>query len=138
MSDPQTVHPILDACDTAATRVTLVPTTLGDSRKMSKVLAEQSFTAIGVGPAVSFADIRPALIDFATGTGVGTVTLERSTDDGRTWATARKPDFTNASWTNADVNVDFDIDAEGGGQFRFHCTAFTSGTIYTRIGRKTF
>ena len=63
--------------------------------------------------------------------GTGSVTLERSVDEGATWAAVLKPDFTSAVFT---TSAAFHI--EGGDArevYRFNCTAFTS-SITCRIG----
>ena len=58
------------------------------------------------------------------GTFVGTVTVERSFDDGSTW---------NIIETFTAVVEQVGLEASFSVKYRFNCTAFTSGTIVARL-----
>ena len=99
---------------------------------------EISFTAVGTSKSVAVTGVEPVVIDFSTGTGVGTIEIERSTDEGVTWVVLRKPDFTTASFSNTDGDIDLNVDHQGAGaRYRFNCSAFTSGGISCRLGQKS-
>jgi hypothetical protein len=68
-----------------------------------------------------------------TGTWVGTVVLQRSYD-GSTYETVSKDSAgADASFTaNCSIVVE---ECESGVSYRWNCTAFTSGTIQTRISQ---
>lgn len=69
-----------------------------------------------------------------SGTFVGTATLERSFDAGTTWATVSRDTAGNAcSYTTA-VSISGQ-EPEDGVMYRAKATAFTSGTIATRISQ---
>lgn len=68
------------------------------------------------------------------GTFVGTAILERSFDDGVTWL----PCSLNTSGDNAQYTVPASLtvyEPEGGVRYRWRCSAWTSGTINTRISQ---
>jgi len=69
--------------------------------------------------------------------GVGTVKLERSTDLGTTWIDVNSDAIgTVASWALNTTEVSQLVDEpEIGAQYRFNCTAYTSGTITYRLGQ---
>ena len=58
-------------------------------------------------------------LDYTTGSGVGTVELQRSFDDGVTW-------LTTDSFTADEQSIG---DAVGNILWRLNCTTFTSGVI---------
>jgi hypothetical protein len=67
------------------------------------------------------------------GTFVGTVVLQRSYD-GSTWETVSK----DASGSDASFTAPCSLvveESETGVQYRWNCTAYTSGTINTRISQ---
>ena len=65
-------------------------------------------------------------VDFTTGTGVGTVELQRSFDNELTWKTVDSFTADNESVGDA---------AENSVRWRLNCSAFTSGTITARISQ---
>lgn len=90
-----------------------------------------SFTATGSSSRYSTAQNVPFNAAI-WGTFVGTVTLERSLDNGTTWLTVPMPDMTDATFTapkNFVVN-----DPQPGTLYRWTCSAYTSGTINYLIG----
>ena len=64
--------------------------------------------------------------DFTTGTGVGTVQLQRSFDNGVTWKTT--DEFTADDESVGDA-------VENSVRWRLNCSAYTSGTITARISQ---
>lgn len=71
------------------------------------------------------------LLDFTTGTFVGTATLQRSYD-GSTWYNVTDAQGNVASWT-ADLNTAW-FEPEAGVQYRWNVTR-TSGTLATRLSQ---
>ena len=76
----------------------------------------------------------PVVLERATafnvsvsGFGSASVELERSFDDGATWVTAK-------TFVADYEGVGFE--PEAGVQYRYHCTAYTSGTIAYRLGTR--
>lgn len=68
----------------------------------------------------------------ASGTFVGTVVLEKSFDLGTTWIAVLRPGTSTAiSYTTPGAEVL--AEPEVGVQYRWRCSAFTSGTINTRL-----
>lgn len=98
-------------------------------------VATSSFTGTGAGAS---AVLRPGYFNFGLVGGVGTVKLEKSYDNGTTWLDdSMDAAGTVASWTLAsgdEVNV-VGFEPEGRVLYRANCTAYTSGTITTRIGQ---
>lgn len=88
-------------------------------------VTENSFTSVSVGDEFTADDVFDISVDFTTGSGVGTVVLKRSFDNGVTW----KPG----------IVAEYATDTEERGRspgivkYRFECTAYTSGTIATRL-----
>lgn len=82
-----------------------------------------TFTA--TGQSTSFIIWKSPYNVSISGTFVGTVALERSFDQGATWVHVK-------DWeTPAEKIGD---EAEPGTYYRFNCTAFTSGSIISRLG----
>lgn len=69
----------------------------------------------------------------ATGTFVGTVVVERSLDNGTTWIAA-KDRFGTAVSLTAPGHFILE-EREKGAAFRAHVTAYTSGSIVTRLSQ---
>ncbi len=86
-------------------------------------LITSSFTATGAGNAMEVGDSVNVSVDFTTGSGVGTVAVQRSLDGGATWHTVE-------SYT---ADAEKIADSAGGAMFRLNCTAYTSGTIAGQI-----
>jgi len=87
----------------------------------------KSFTAVGVG---GFFFIRPgqSLLHVVSGTFVGTVVLEKTQNNGVTIEPANVSETAPASSTiTVGSNVNSNV------QYRWRCSAFTSGTIVTSI-----
>ncbi len=84
---------------------------------------EDSFTSATTGTAMETTSDFNISVDFTTGSGSGTVALERSFDGGTSWKSVKE----------------YTADAEEIGecvegiQHRLNCTAFTSGTIAGRL-----
>lgn len=91
-------------------------------------LQETSFTSTGDDgqqPVVLVNDFSVS-VDFTTGSGIGTVQLQRSFDDGATWKTIES----------------YSVDTEKRGFepeqdvfYRLNASAYTSGTINGRLSR---
>lgn len=96
---------------------------------------EHPFTAAGQSAGV---EIRGAFNMEIRG-GVGTVQLEKSYDEGAAWAVVSKDvDGNAASYaiTASPGAVNLMVEEpEPGVQYRFNCTAYTSGTISCRLSR---
>lgn len=88
-------------------------------------VAENSFTSTGPGESIELNGPFDVSVDFTTGAGAGTVVIERSFDDGATW----KPKAV-ASYTS---DAEEQGDSPGVVLYRFNCTAYSSGTISTRL-----
>ena len=86
---------------------------------MSIALLEVDFTSATASDPIALAGLFTISLDYATGTGIGTVKMQRSFDNGVTW----KPTdtFTTDEETNAEAASDL--------LWRLECTAYTSGTI---------
>jgi hypothetical protein len=90
-----------------------------------------TFTAVGAGAAVPIArrgDFNLSL----QGTFTATVALQRSFD-GTTWETLTYSDGSALSWT-APFSSTWS-EPEAGVQYRFNCTAYTSGSLAWRISQ---
>lgn len=91
---------------------------------MSAAKVEESFTSVTAGSAMNTDGAFNISIDFTSGSGVGTVALERSFD-GSTWHTVKE----------------YTADAQEVGdcperiKHRLNCTAYTSGTISGRLSQ---
>jgi|SRR5882724_10720085 len=96
-------------------------------------LAKASGTFVGTGNGVvANVDRGPVHLDIWNGF-VGTVVLERSTDNGVTWiAVAYSYGATPISLTAPLSTMIENVEAC---QYRWRCSAFTSGTISYRIGQ---
>ena len=94
---------------------------------MALIKSTASFTGTGTSdPVISLRDDFNLSLDFSTGSGVGTVELQRSFDQGNTW-------FTTDTFTADTENVG-DATRENL-RWRLNCTAFTSGIIAARISQ---
>lgn len=71
-------------------------------------------------------------LDFATGTGAGTVVLQRKLPGEAAYHTVTDAEGDAASWTG-DLNTSW-FEPEVSAYYKFVCT-FTSGTIASRIGQ---
>lgn len=65
---------------------------------------------------------------------VGTAQLERSFDQGTTWNAVSK-DVSGTALTHTAAASFSRVEPEGGVLYRFHVTAFTSGTINYRLSQ---
>ena len=100
---------------------------------MAIALLSGSFAGVANSAAIEIIGEFNFRLDFSTGTGVGTVEVQRSFDGGATWQAIGKPDLSAASFTG---NVDGGgKEVERGILYRLRCTAFTSGTIAYRLSR---
>lgn len=90
---------------------------------MSVAKLEVSFTSAVPSEQVALNSDFNLSLDFSTGSGVGTVELQRSFDDGVTWETT---DTISSDTENNGLAV-------GNLVWRLNCTAFTSGTIAGRL-----
>lgn len=97
-----------------------------------------SFTATGQS-----ASFQPVIRDRGwgqfnitlTGTGVGSVQLERNLD-GTNWAPIYAAGTQLFQWTYAGTNLtEIGEENERGAQYRLNCTSYTSGTITYRISQ---
>ena len=95
---------------------------------MSITVEESTFTGTGVGGAdpAPLKDKLNVTVDFTTGSGIGTIQLQRSFNKGVKW-------YVMESYT-ADTSKIFD-EPEHGVEYRLNCSAFTSGTIAGRLSR---
>ena len=95
---------------------------------MSRIVLEKSFTATGpTATDIPLSGLFNFSADFTSGPGAGTVQLQRSFDKGLTWKTTD-----TASVDNEGVG---EATGEGSIRWRLNCSAFTSGTIITRISQ---
>ena len=90
---------------------------------MSIALLEVDFTSAIASDPVALSGGFNLSLDFTTGSGVGTVELQRSFDKGVTWETV------DSKTADAEENGN----ANGNLLWRLNCTAFTSGTISGRL-----
>ena len=81
------------------------------------------FTSTGASDVIALSGGFNLSLDFTTGSGVGTVELQRSFDDGVTWETT---DSKTADTEENGLAVSNLL-------WRLECTAFTSGTIAGRL-----
>lgn len=102
------------------------------SATLGYVKGTGSFTAVSTGTAVPIARRGDFNISLS-GTFSATVQLERSFDGGTTWLPVTYIDGTAISWT-APISTSFS-EPELGVQYRFNCTAYTSGTVSWRISQ---
>ncbi len=86
---------------------------------MSRALLEVDFTSATESDTIALTGLFNISIDYATGSGVGTVELQRSFDNGATWHTTDT--FTTDTETNGEAASDL--------LWQLDCTAYTSGTI---------
>jgi len=94
---------------------------------MSKVVLEVSFTsAVPSDDDIALDGLFNFSADFVTGTGVGTVQVQRSFDNARTWKTT--DEFTTDVENIGEAT-------ENSVRWRLNCSAFTSGTITARISQ---
>lgn len=86
----------------------------------------KSFTAVGNGGAISVKD-KDFVYYSVSGTFVGTVLLQKSLDGGLNWETV--------ATKTAAASAKFQVSHPGGtdAQYRFRCSAYTSGTIVTKV-----
>jgi hypothetical protein len=100
---------------------------------MSLMAAKSHTQNLTSAAAASGIEMRGKFNVGLTGTWVGTVKLQRSYD-GTNWETLSKDaNGSEASYTaNCSMVVE---EPEAGVQYRWNCTAFTSGTIATRISQ---
>jgi len=85
---------------------------------------EEDFTAVGNGAKVwrGFGEF-DVVIDFGTGTGVGTVALQRDAGGAGNWVTVK-------TWSDtADEPAAIVDSSDESSPWRLRCTAYTSGTI---------
>ena len=90
---------------------------------MSRALLEVSFTSATNSSNIALNGDFNLSLDFTTGSGVGTVDLQRSFDDGVTWETT---DTISADTEKNGLAVSNLL-------WRLNCSAFTSGTIACRL-----
>lgn len=84
-----------------------------------------TFTGTGQSSATYLRGVHSVELNFGT----GSVTLERSLDDGVTFVSVVLPDGTTAATFTADAA--FELDAgKAGGLYRFNCTSYTSDITY--------
>lgn len=99
-----------------------------------------SFGHTGTGASTAiFRPIAMRPFNFSiSGDGVGTVKIEKSYDNGSTYLDVSKDaNGTVASYVKAtgdEINVVL-YEPEAGVLYRTNCTAFTSGTLTTRMGQ---
>ena len=94
---------------------------------MSRIFLEESFTGTGATATdIPLSGKFNFSADFTTGTGIGTVQLQRSFDSGVSWKTTD-------SLTADDESVGEAV--ENSVRWRLNCSAFTSGTIIARISQ---
>ena len=88
-------------------------------------VVEQSFTSTGQTEGLAINDDFNVSVDFTTGSGVGTIVLERSFDGGVTF----KPGAVKTYTSDTEEAESFPEDI----QFRLRCSVFTSGIIAVRL-----
>jgi hypothetical protein len=101
-------------------------------------LSPVSFTTSGPAPSTTYVqsirmghtEEKGMHVYLAAGTGVGTVQLERSFDQGETWIPyfAAGQQLYVWNYTGSAISEDFS-EAVDGTLYRLNCTAYTSGTI---------
>lgn len=99
---------------------------------MSKSLTTFTSTTVSDGYRMRLPGSFNISLDFTTGVFVGTAILQRSFDDGVTWASVTDAQGNVASWT-ANMNSAW-FDPEDGVQYRWNVTR-SSGTLYARISQ---
>jgi hypothetical protein len=101
---------------------------------MSLMAAKVKTQALSSATAAGGIEMRGKFNASIQGTFVGTVVIQRSYDNGSTWETVSK----DASGSDASFTAPCSIvveESEAGVQYRWNCTAYTSGTINTRISQ---
>ena len=109
---------------------------------MSTAQLTQSFSGTGTGTPVPAGSTGVSIMGWANlslgGTSpVGTVKLEKSYDNGATWFdVSQDAAGTLAAWAlnSTEISVQF-YEPEIGVIFRCNCTAYTSGTLTSRISQ---
>lgn len=96
---------------------------------MTTAVINNAFTSASNGGAIG---IHGGFNLAVYGTFVGTVVLEKSFDDGTTWLPVSK-DSTGAAMSFTSAACLSGYEYESGVTYRFRCSAYTSGTINTRI-----
>ena len=86
---------------------------------------ETTFTSAVPGEGIAVNDEANISLDFTTGSGIGTVVLQRSFDGGVTWKPGAIATYT--------ADVEEGLITREPIQYRFNCTVFTSGIIAARI-----
>ena len=86
---------------------------------------ETTFTSAVPGEGIAVEDSANISLDFTTGSGVGTVILQRSFDEGVTW----KPTAIATYATDDEERVSTPEPV----LYRLNCTVFTSGIIVGRL-----
>lgn len=92
---------------------------------MALAKSETSFTSAVAGDPMNAKGLFNISVEFTTGSGVGTVALQRSFDGGTTWRTVEQYTSDTEKVGEAPENI----------QYRLNCTAYTSGTIEGRISQ---
>ena len=90
---------------------------------MSRALLEVDFTSATASDTVALNGDFNVSLDFTTGSGVGTVEMQRSFDSGATWET------TDTYTADTELNAL----AVSNLLWRLNCSAYTSGTIAGRL-----
>ena len=92
---------------------------------------EGTFTGTGPSDSVSLRGISNLLLSF--GGAVAAVTLEKSHNDTDWYAVSKDVTAEDAAYAG-DMNLTVE-EQEPGVQYRWNCTAHTSGTVTYRIGK---
>lgn len=88
-------------------------------------VVEESFTATGQTEGLAIQGGFNISVDFTTGSGSGTVVLERSFDGGSTWKPGAVESYSNDTEKVGDSPEDI--------QYRLRCSVYVSGTIAARL-----
>lgn len=98
---------------------------------MSSAISTQSLSAVGQTVGI---ELVGGFNITLSGVFVATIQLERSFDKGATWVPVSK-DATGAVMAFTTPASLSGFEYESGVQYRFNCTAFTSGTAACRLSR---
>ena len=94
---------------------------------------EKTFTANGTSDAFVVCGEFPVSIEGLTAAGAGSVLIERSSNNGVTYAPVKLPDFSDAAFTS---DAEFNIVEKMNVKYRFVLSSYSSGSIVCRIGYK--
>ena len=99
----------------------------------SNISFEKVFDADGNSEAFNIYGSVPLSINGLTAAGAGTVTVQRSTDDGLNFGPVKLPDFTDAAFT---ADAEFTVNEAQPVKYRFVMSSYSSGDIACRAGIK--